>query len=64
MSSIASLTERTFFVVDLFVNRPVARAWASVCRDKLQPPSEEDYGGGDICSLEERASTQDDQPLD
>lgn len=28
------------------------------------PPAEEDLGGGDICSLEEQPSTDDDKPLD
>ncbi len=29
-----------------------------------QPPPEEDLGGGDICSLQEQPSTDDDKPLD
>ena len=29
-----------------------------------QPPAEDDLGGGDICSIEETPSTEDDQPLD
>jgi hypothetical protein len=29
MSSIASSTERTVFVVDFFINRAMSRAWAS-----------------------------------
>jgi hypothetical protein len=29
-----------------------------------QPLPEEDLGGGDICSLQEQPSTDDDQPLD
>ena len=29
----------------------------------IYPPPEEDLGGGDIASLEEQASTEDDQPL-
>lgn len=28
------------------------------------PPPEEDLGGGDICSLQEQPSTEDDKPLD
>ncbi len=28
------------------------------------PPAEEELGGGDICSLEERPSTDDDKPLE
>lgn len=31
---------------------------------RRQLPSEEDLGGGDICSLEEEPSTADDKPLD
>jgi len=31
---------------------------------RQQPPAEEDLGGGDICSLQEQPSTDDDQPLD
>jgi hypothetical protein len=29
-----------------------------------QPPGEEELGGGDICSLEQQPSTDDDKPLD
>jgi hypothetical protein len=33
-------------------------------RRRMHPPkAEEDLGGGDICSLQEQASTDDDQPL-
>ena len=31
---------------------------------RTQPKPEEDLGGGDICSLQEYPSTDDDQPLD
>jgi hypothetical protein len=31
---------------------------------RMNPPPEEDLGGGDICSLERRPSTDDDKPLD
>jgi len=31
---------------------------------RAQPEPEEDLGGGDICSLQEQPSTDDDQPLD
>ena len=30
---------------------------------RLHPPPEEDLGGGDICSLEERPSTEDNMPI-
>jgi hypothetical protein len=32
-------------------------------RGRLHPPPEEDLGGGDICSLEEKPSTEDNMPL-
>jgi hypothetical protein len=31
---------------------------------RTQPPPEEALGDGDICSLQEQPSTDDDQPLD
>jgi hypothetical protein len=31
---------------------------------RCQPEPEDDLGGGDICSLQEQPSTDDDQPLD
>jgi hypothetical protein len=44
---------------------------ASLFRQELMPPlwrrqpeGEEDYGGGDLCSPEAEASTDDDQPLE
>lgn len=32
--------------------------------EPYHPPPEQDLGGGDICSLEQEASTEDDAPLD
>jgi hypothetical protein len=32
-------------------------------KGRLHPPPEEDLGGGDICSLEEKPSTDDNMPL-
>jgi hypothetical protein len=32
-------------------------------RGRLHPPPEEDLGGGDICSLEEKPLTDDNMPL-
>jgi len=68
MNFSASLVERTIVAFDNFISRVFSAGW-SVCRDALryerqQPPPEEDYGGGDICSLEETPSTEDDQPLE
>lgn len=34
-----------------------------VAADSNQPPSEQDYGGGDFVSLNEEPSTDDDRPL-
>jgi hypothetical protein len=69
MNFSASLVERTIVAVDYFINRAISGAWESVCRSALgykrqQALPEEDYGGGDICSLEETRSTEDDQPLE
>jgi hypothetical protein len=64
-----SAVERTIVAVDYFINRAISGAYESVCLSALghkrqQPPPEEDYGGGDICSLEGIRSTDDDQPLE
>jgi hypothetical protein len=69
MNFTAFLAERAIVAVDHFINRAISCAWESACRNALRrkwyrPPPEEDYGGGDICSLEETASTEDDQPLE
>jgi hypothetical protein len=62
--------------VDSFLNRAMTSAWFSTLRRqgalekpasrkwRQQPSPEEDFGGGDFCSLEESPSTEDDQPLD
>ena len=64
-----SAVERTIVAVDYFINGALSGAYESVCRSALgykrhQPPPEEDYGGGDICSLEGTCSTEDDRPLE
>jgi hypothetical protein len=41
----------------------VARKPGKAARGRLHPPAEEDLGGGDICSLEEKPSTEDNMPL-
>ena len=69
MNFTASLAERAIVAVAHFINRAISGAWESACRDALrrkwyQPPPEEDYGGGDVCSLEETTSPEDDQPLE
>ena len=52
MSYVSSVTERAFFAVDYFLNRAMVYAWEATLR-RRQPDGEEDYGGGDICSLPE-----------
>lgn len=32
--------------------------------NEVHPPPEDELGGGDICSVEEQPSTDDDRPLD
>jgi hypothetical protein len=49
---VTSVTERAFFAVDYFLNRAMVLAWEATLR-RQQPDGEEDYGGGDICSLPE-----------
>lgn len=63
MNYVASMTERTILAVEYFLDRAMEFLWASTLH-RLQPPGEEDYGGGDICSLQEAADTEDDRPLD
>lgn len=41
-----------------------AEALALVPKKVNQPPPEEDYGGGDIVSVQREPSTDDDQPLE
>jgi len=75
MNYAASVAERAILSVDHFLNRAMTYAWTSTlehrCPGKalppshwrLQPPGEEDYGGGDLCSPEAATSDADDQPL-
>jgi hypothetical protein len=64
MNYVTSVTGRTILAVDYLLNRAMFYAWEATLR-RQQPAAEEDYGGGDICSLPEAAaSTDDDQPLD
>jgi len=62
MNYVTSVTERAVFAVDYFLNRAMVYAWETTLR-RQQPVAEEDFGGGDICSLQEQTSTDDDQPL-
>lgn len=76
MNYASFVAERAIWVVDRLLNGAMTSAWMSALRyqDTLErqasrerrehPPAEEDYGGGDICSLQEAAPTEDDQPLE
>jgi hypothetical protein len=44
--------------------KQLARKQLRPSKRRTQPQPEEDLGGGDICSLQEQPSTDDDQPLD
>ena len=63
MNYVTSITERTIWAVDYFLNRAMVYAWTSVLK-RQQQPTEDDYGGGDFCSLHETVSADDDQPRD
>jgi hypothetical protein len=63
MNYVTSVTERTIFAVDYFLNRAMVRAWEATLR-RQQPVAEKDFDGGDACSLPTRTSTDDGQPLD
>ena len=63
MNYVASMTERTILAIDYFLNRALVYAWEATLR-RQQPAAEEDFGGGDICSLPTATATDDDQPLD
>ena len=75
MNYASSVAGRAILAVDRFFNGAMTSAWTSILdhQDTLnrqarerreQPPAEEDYGGGDICSLQEAAPMEDDQPLE
>jgi hypothetical protein len=68
--------DRAILSVDRFINQAMTYVWTStlehrcpgrefaprLCRDPLE--GEENYGGGDFCSPETEASSEDDQPLE
>jgi hypothetical protein len=63
MNYVTSMTERTIVAVDYFLNRAMVCAWEATLR-RQQPAAEDEYGGGDICSLPAPTFFDDDQPLD
>jgi hypothetical protein len=78
MNYVSSVAERAMVTVDRLINQAMTYAWTSSLqhrcpgkeftkefapRWKALPEGEENYGGGDFCSPEADASTDDDQPL-
>jgi hypothetical protein len=68
MKYATSLAERTIVAVDRFLELTMTRAWESTRRKvesarSMRHTSSEDEYGGDYCSLEAAAPTEDDAPL-
>jgi hypothetical protein len=74
MNYVSSVAERAILSVDRLINQAMTYAWTSSLehrypgaefapRWRVQPEGEENYGGGDFCSPEMDALTEDDQPL-
>ena len=61
---------RAVVAVDHFLELTMTHAWKLVSRsvesldDWRNLVPEDEYGGGDICSLDEATSSEDDEPLD
>ena len=76
MNYVTSVAERAMVSVDRFINQAMTYAWTSSLEHRCpgrhltsplwrsQPEGEENFGGGDFCSPEAEASTEDDQPLE
>jgi hypothetical protein len=80
MNYASSIAGRAILSVDHFINQAMTYAWTSTLQRRcpgqelrgslrgspmrLQPADEDDYGGGDFCSLEAAPPTDDDQPLE
>ena len=74
MNYVSSAAERAIHSVDSLINQAMTYAWTTSLehrcpgreftpRWKWHPEGEENFGGGDFCSPEAGASTDDDQPL-
>ena len=78
MNYVSSIAGRAMVSVDRLINQAMTYAWTSSLRHRCPgkelteeftsrwrelPEGEENYGGGDFCSPEAEASTDDDQPL-
>lgn len=76
MNYVSSVAGRAILSVDRLINQAMTYVWTSTlehrCPGKetapplwrLQPEGQENLGGGDFCSPEADASTEDDQLLD
>jgi hypothetical protein len=75
MNYVSSVAERAILSFDRLINQAMTYAWTSSLehrcpgrqfapRWKVLPEGEENFGGGDFCSPEAEASTEDDQPLE
>ena len=75
MSYVSSVAERAIVSVDRLIMQAMTYAWTSSLEHRcpgthftpqwtLRPEGEENFGGGDFCSPEAEASTEDDQPLE
>jgi hypothetical protein len=70
MEYATSAAKRAIVAVERFVELTVFHAWESISHKAESPGDwrntvpEGEYGGGDICSLDEATPTEDDQPLE
>jgi hypothetical protein len=61
---------RAIVAVDHFLEVAITQAWEAVSRtiegtcDWRNLVPEDEYGGGDICSLDDATSSEDDEPLE
>ena len=67
MIFVSSVAVRALLAVDHLLNLAMNHAWEQVRQDAERRGSlrlpEDEYGGGDLCSLERPMPTEDDQPL-
>ena len=75
MNYVSSVAERAILSFDRLINQAMTYAWTSSLEHRcpgrqfaprwtVLPEGEENFGGGDFCSPEAEASTEDDQPLE
>jgi hypothetical protein len=75
MNYVSSVAERAIVSVDRLISQAMTYAWTSSLEHRcpgrhftpqwrVQLEGEENFGGGDFCSPEVAASTEDDLPLE